>query len=93
MACVASIVFFIKFVSIDLEESLYAIFQIGASIVAVYIAIVAYFLQHKINGIFKGLTAIYGKCKYFKVYLRQITIYLIYIGTNYNLLILPTNKS
>lgn len=58
-----SIVFFLKFVSTDLEESLYALFQIAALISTINAIVVVILLRHRIPGMFKNLTGIYEECK------------------------------
>lgn len=59
----ASVAFFVKFVQIDLEESLYALFQIASFSGLSYIILTAFIMRNKINGIFNRLSHIYDACK------------------------------
>lgn len=60
----SSAVFFVKFVSIDLEESLYSLFQV-ASIFATANAIgIAALMRHRIPPMFANLTKIYDERKF-----------------------------
>lgn len=60
---VSSMAFFMKFVSTDLEESLYALFQIGGFSNTAYVITFAYFSHRRIAAIVDELTAIYNTCK------------------------------
>lgn len=53
--------FFVKFISIDLEQSLYALTNIGGTIDKVYALIVAHFNRDKIRMIFDHLVEIYSE--------------------------------
>lgn len=55
----ASATFFAKFVSNDLHESLYALFQITAYSQVVCIYIIAFIMRHKIETIFEHLQNLY----------------------------------
>lgn len=57
----ASVTFFVKFVSIDLEESLYALVKISAYLCLTYMMIVVFILRHKISDIFEKLSTIYDE--------------------------------
>lgn len=57
-----SVVFFLKFVSTDLEESLYALFQIAAIFSTSNAIVVAVLMRHRIPAMFSNLTEIYEKC-------------------------------
>lgn len=65
-ALLSSIAFFTKYVLIDFEESLYAIFEMAGAIGVIYLDVVALFSQREISEIFRGLNEIYEKCKYFE---------------------------
>lgn len=58
-----SIDYFLKSASTDLEDSLYALFQILATAKMSYTMIVAYFLRHRITAIFVSLSDIYDASK------------------------------
>lgn len=60
-----ALAFIIKYVSVDLENSLYAVFQLCAVGSVSYILIAAFFLRFRINDIFKQLTEIYDASKDF----------------------------
>lgn len=62
-ALVSSTVFFFKFLSINLEESFYSLFQITGIFGVICLVINAYFSRNKILEIFNGLTDIYDACK------------------------------
>lgn len=59
----ASLVYFVKMVLIDLQESLYALLQIVVYFGIIYVIFVAILLRHKISGIFDKLSLIYETCK------------------------------
>lgn len=63
ISLISSIVYAVKFVSVDLEKSLYALFQIVACQISVYYVIVGYFSRHQIHTIFTELEKLYCKCK------------------------------
>lgn len=58
-----SVVFFLKFMSTDLEESLYSLFQIAAIFSSANAIVVAFVMRHRIPKMFVNLTRIYEKCK------------------------------
>lgn len=60
---VSSTIFFVKFVSVDLEESLYALFQICGFANTAYLITYAYFSHRRIVAILNELTIIYNTCK------------------------------
>lgn len=62
-AVLASVTFFLNFVSVNLELSLYALFQISAYSNVVYSYIIAFILRNRVPAIFDGLAAIYHQCK------------------------------
>lgn len=59
-----SVAFLVKYLSIDLEESLYAVFQIFAAILMIYTFIVGFFSKNQINVIFKSLAELHSECKF-----------------------------
>lgn len=59
----ASVAFVMIFLSIDLEGSLHALFQVSAYTGLVYVTAVAFFVRHRITHIFEKLTVIYRKSK------------------------------
>lgn len=68
-ALIASLVFFLKRVSYDLNESLYALFQIIGMSSVLYMFMVMLFLRHKMHTIFEILADIYEACK--KCFIHQ----------------------
>lgn len=62
---IVSLSFFLKYVSTDLEASIYAIQQITGSSNFLYTFLNAFIFRHKILTIFTGLADIFEKCKYF----------------------------
>lgn len=59
----SSVVFFVKMVSIDLERSLFGLFQTAGALPVVNIIIGAYILRHRIRTLFTSLSNIYKICK------------------------------
>lgn len=59
----ASLVFFSKFVSIDLESSLDTLYPAAGSFGLVYTLVMVYFLRHKMDAIFVDLSNIYDTSK------------------------------
>lgn len=57
----ASVAYFGKFASTDLEEALYALFQIIGAVSLLFAITIAYFSRNKIDAIFENLTKIYRK--------------------------------
>lgn len=62
-AFVLPVLFFVKFISTDLESCLYALFQIPTTGNIVYMTIIAFFLRHKITAVFENLSIIYAASK------------------------------
>lgn len=60
---VASVAFFLKFMSTDLERSLYAIFQVFACSSAAYGVGFAVVMSHEITNTIDKLSEIYKMCK------------------------------
>lgn len=60
---VSSAVYTIEFLSIDLENSLYAVFQFAAASGTFYTAIVAFIYRRRVHGIFTALEKLYRKCE------------------------------
>lgn len=67
----ASVGFFFAHVSIDLEKSLYAIFQISAMGCAAYLIVFVYFSRRKIAHVFDDLREIYRKSKWIRSFSRS----------------------
>lgn len=61
---VASVAYFVKFVTIDFEESFFALLQICGEGNMGYIDVIPFMLRHKISDIFKTIPAIYAERKY-----------------------------
>lgn len=60
-----SIAFFLKYTSINLEESLYALMQIFILAIVIAVIMVILFSRHKLIDIFYNLDDIYNSSKYF----------------------------
>lgn len=58
-ALAASAAFIIKFISIDMQRSVFALLQFGTFFSTMYSIIVAFFVREKIIGIFKKISKIY----------------------------------
>lgn len=56
---ISSACFFLRFVAVDMETSLYAIYPICSWTSASYVFVVAYISRHKISSLFTELTAIF----------------------------------
>lgn len=59
----ASIAYFFKYASIDLNETLYVLIQILAALPMMKALIIMIFLRDNFTTLFKSLTAIYNACK------------------------------
>lgn len=59
----ASAAFFIKFIAVDLEESLYAVYQLSGHLGMFNMIIVSIILHKEIAGIFESLQRIYNESK------------------------------
>lgn len=59
----SSAIFFVRFVSTDLEASLYALFQISGQLGMTNAEVVTFFYRHKFHEMFKSLENIHNKCK------------------------------
>lgn len=59
-----SFAFFLKFVKIDFEVSLFGFYQFIVLLTILYVLIVAFILRFKIEKIFNNLSEIYNACKY-----------------------------
>lgn len=59
----SSMVYFLKNVSVDLDTSLYALFQMTGSTSLIYILVYAFSMQHKIADMFQHLSNICDSCK------------------------------
>lgn len=60
---IVSAAFFVKYISTDLEECLYSLFEIVGFLGMVYVILIAFSLRNKIFAIFESLDTIYDKCK------------------------------
>lgn len=60
-----SVAYFLRFVSVDLEQALYALFQLSGMLGMTYMMIAAFILRHEINDLFGKLADIYNNCKRF----------------------------
>lgn len=61
---ISSIIFFCKYVNVDLESSLYAIQQISAFSYTIYTQVVGYSQRHHIEKLFIEFKRIRNKCEY-----------------------------
>lgn len=61
---IASIVFFFKFASSDVESALFGMFQICGSFSICYMFIAVYPSRHKVIAVFQRLTGIYRESKH-----------------------------
>lgn len=65
---VVSVTFVVKYFKVDLEEALYAVFQVSGYFAQIYTMISAFILRNEISGIFLKLYDIYDACKYGEEY-------------------------
>lgn len=65
---ITSLLFFVEYISIDLEESLYALFQFVAFLGLVYVIVVVFSLRNRITTILTNLTEIYAESKLHNFY-------------------------
>lgn len=79
----ASIAYFIKYATIDLNETLYVLIQILAALPMMKALVIMIFLRDKFTALFESLTAIYDACKWIWVILKlwdySFSTYLILI--------------
>lgn len=61
---VASAAYFVKFFTIDFEESLFALLQMCGTANMIYITMITFMLRHQITDIFITISAIYAECEY-----------------------------
>lgn len=71
VALVASMVFFVKFLSVDLEKSLQTLLQIAGALSILYSFIVLYISRNKISAVFDHLKQIFDASK---IFFRSIKI-------------------
>lgn len=57
----SSLAFMMEYLSTNLENCLYALFQVAADASAFYMVMVALFLRHKMAALFDNLSEIYNK--------------------------------
>lgn len=60
-AVIASAAFIIKYISSDLQRSLYALFQFGSFFIMFYTMVIVFFMRKKIIEIFEKLSEIYDE--------------------------------
>lgn len=64
LSCVpTSILYVLKFLSVNLEESLYALFQVAACTSAAYVVAIAFRMRYRTANLFKMLEDIYNSRK------------------------------
>lgn len=63
-AVTSSVFFILRFISVNREETLYALLQVAGVTYVIYALIVAFILRQKINRIFIKLSEIYDECKH-----------------------------
>ena len=61
-----SLAYVLKFLHINLEESLFALFQVATSTGCIYFSIHAFLFRHRFARLFKTLSDIYDECKWTK---------------------------
>lgn len=61
---IASSTFLIRYLSIDLGECFYPVFQIAAAFSGIYMFIIVFLLRYKIKTLFDSLLKIYNNSKY-----------------------------
>lgn len=64
-SAISSAVFVWENVSIDLEESLYAVAQVCGSSAVTYVSILIFLLRHKITATINRLSEIYNESKFY----------------------------
>lgn len=62
-ALITSVVFFLEFISIDLEEALYTIWQISAVLNSLYAVVYLRLSQPRFKSLFDKLSKVYSLCK------------------------------
>ena len=67
---IVSVAYFVKFVTIDFEEALFALLQLCGEGNMMYINVITFMLRRKITDIFNAISAIYAECKYHFVSLK-----------------------
>lgn len=60
---IASIVFLVKFASIDIEEALFTLIQLAGTLNILYVSVIIFVVRHKVVGLFKSLDKIYEQRK------------------------------
>lgn len=58
-----SLAYFLKYMSIDLEQSLFAVVQMLGEVNMTYISIITYILRRQITATYKSLCRIYKACE------------------------------
>lgn len=59
-----SLAYFLKFMSVDLEQSLFAVVQMLGEVNMAYISIITYLLRHRITATYESLAKIYKAREY-----------------------------
>lgn len=67
VSLIVSLAYFVKFISINFEECLYALFQVAANFSMLNVMIVALSYRRRITDIFTKLSEIYVASKMFKI--------------------------
>lgn len=62
-AVISSAVFFLTFMSTDLELALFALFQVAACAAVTYVAVIAFVMRKEITTTIDQLSGIYSECK------------------------------
>lgn len=70
----ASSAYIMKYITVDLEGSIYALFQICANLPLANAVVVTYFMRLKIITLFKRISDIYNMCKYERKFLSHFCI-------------------
>lgn len=78
---ISSACFFLRFVTVDMETSLYAIYPICSWTSASYVFVVAYISRHKISSLFTELTAIFdtSTSQFFRCFHFELLIKLTFL--------------
>lgn len=69
-------IYFWKFVLIDLEEALNAVYQNAGLFSALYMFVVVYLSRPQINAIFDDLSEIYRKSEFFSVLMQNRAVFM-----------------
>lgn len=76
LCCViSSMVFVLKYLSTDLNGSMYAFMIVATVFTWICAATIAFFIRHKIRDLFKNLATIYWKCKWLQIEINSKDFY------------------